>query len=107
MQLYEKGLFDLDEDVNNYLPFSLRNPHYPDSPITFRMLLSHRSSLAGDNKFWICLSYVPGDPDIPDYPYPWLKDYLTPNGSAYSPIVWSNSPVRNLINTVKNIFLNH
>ena len=92
MQLYEQGLFDLDEDVNNYLPFSLRNPNYPDSPITFRMLLSHRSSLAGDNTFWVCLSYVPGDPDIPDYPYPWLKEYLTPNGSAYSPIVWSNNP---------------
>jgi CubicO group peptidase (beta-lactamase class C family) len=92
MQLYEQDLFDLDEDVNNYLPFSLRNPNYPDSPITFRMLLSHRSSLAGDNEYWICLSYVPGDPDIPDYPHPWLKDYLTPNGSAYSPIVWSDKP---------------
>lgn len=92
MQLYEQGLYDLDEDVNNYLPFSLRNPNYPESPITFRMLLSHRSSLAGDNTFWVCLSYIPGDPDIPDYPYPWLKEYLTPNGSAYSPIVWSNNP---------------
>jgi CubicO group peptidase (beta-lactamase class C family) len=92
MQLYEQGLFDLDEDVNNYLPFILRNPNYPVNPITFRMLLSHRSSLAGDNKFWICLSYIPGDPDIPDYPYPWLEEYLTPNGIAYSPIVWSNNP---------------
>jgi CubicO group peptidase (beta-lactamase class C family) len=91
MQLYEKGLFGLDEDVNNYLPFRLRNPNHPNVPITFRMLLSHRSSLAGDNTFWICLSYVPGDPDIPDYPYPWLKDYLTPDGSAYSPIVWSEN----------------
>jgi len=26
MQLYEQGLFDLDDDVNDYLPFSLRNP---------------------------------------------------------------------------------
>lgn len=91
MQLYEQGLFDLDEDVNDFLPFSLRNPNFPDDPITFRMLLSHRSSLADDNLFWLCLSYVPGDPDIPDYPYPWLKEYLTPNGSAYSPRVWSNS----------------
>jgi len=92
MQLYEQGLFDLDDDVNNYLPFSLRNPFYPETPITFRMLLSHRSSLADDNFFWLCLSYIPGDPDIPDYPYPWLKEYLTSNGSAYSSRVWSNSP---------------
>lgn len=45
MQLCEKGLFDLDDDVNKYLPFNLRNPNYPDEPITFRMLLSHQSSL--------------------------------------------------------------
>jgi len=91
MQLYENGLFNLDDDVNNYLPFSLRNPNHPEIPITFRMLLSHRSSLADDNLFWLCLSYIPGDPDIPDYPYPWLKEYLTPNGSAYSPTIWSDS----------------
>jgi len=89
MQLYEKGLFGLDDDVSNYLPFHLRNPNHPDIPITFRMLLSHRSSLAGDNQYWLCLSYLPGDPDVPDWPYPWLKEYLTPNGSAYSPNIWS------------------
>jgi CubicO group peptidase (beta-lactamase class C family) len=38
------------------------------------------------------LSYIPGDPDIPDYPYPWLKEYLLPNGSAYTPMVWSDKP---------------
>ena len=45
MQLYEQGLFDLDDDVSDYLPFTLRNPKYPDVPITFRMLLAHQSSL--------------------------------------------------------------
>jgi CubicO group peptidase (beta-lactamase class C family) len=91
MQLYDQDLFDLDEDVNNFLPFSLRNPNHPDKPITFRMILSHRSSLADDNLYWLCLSYIPGDPDILDYPYPWLREYLLPNGSAYSPNVWSDS----------------
>lgn len=91
MQLWEQGLFTLDEDVNNYLPFNLRNPNHPGKKITFRMLLSHRSSLANDNTFWPCLSYIPGDPDIPEYPHPWLMEYLTPNGSAYSPRIWSNN----------------
>jgi len=89
MQLYDKGLFDLDDDVNNYLPFELRNPKYPDIPITFRMLLSHQSSLASDNSDRLCLSYLPGDPDIPSYPYPWLEEYLTPGGNAYHSEVWS------------------
>ena len=91
MQLYEKGLFDLDDDVNNYLPFNLRNPNHPDDPITIKMILSHRSSLADDNLYWIALSYLPGDPDVEGFPYPWLEDYLTPEGNGYSSSTWSNS----------------
>ena len=68
MQLYEKGHFDLDDDVNDFLPFSFRNPNYPENPITFRMLLSHRSSLASDNYDQLCTSIIPGDPDIPSIP---------------------------------------
>jgi len=41
MQLYEQGLFDLDDDINDYLPFELRNPNYPDEPITIKMVLSY------------------------------------------------------------------
>jgi len=89
MQLYEQGLFDLDDDVNEYLPFDLRNPNYPDVPITIKMILSHRSSLADDNLYWLCLSYLPGDPDVEGFPYPWLEEYLTPGGSAYSSSTWS------------------
>jgi CubicO group peptidase (beta-lactamase class C family) len=91
MQLYEKGLFDLDDDVNEYLPFSLRNPNYPDIPITIKMILSHRSSLADDNLHWVALSYLPGDPDVEGFPYPWLQEYLTPGGSAYSSSTWSTA----------------
>jgi CubicO group peptidase (beta-lactamase class C family) len=89
MQLYEQGLFDLDDDINEYLPFDLRNPNYPDIPITIKMILSHRSSLADDNLYWLCLSYLPGDPDVEGFPYPWLQEYLTPGGSAYSSSIWS------------------
>lgn len=44
-QLWEDGLFQLDDPINNYLPFAINNPFYPDIPITFRMLLSHKSSI--------------------------------------------------------------
>jgi len=91
MQLYEQGLFELDDDINEYLPFELRNPNHPDDPITIKMVLSHRSSLADDNLYWIALSYLPGDPDVPDFPYPWLKEYLTPGGIGYSSTTWSNA----------------
>ncbi|MBQ7529707.1 beta-lactamase family protein [bacterium] len=45
MQLKEQGKIDLDEDISKYLGFTLRNPHYPDIPITVRMLASHTSSI--------------------------------------------------------------
>ncbi len=94
MQLWEKNLFDLDEDVNNYLPFNLRNPNYPDIPITFRMLLAHQSSLSYDEKTGSyslqCLSKTLflGDPNLSSYPHPWLENYLCPGGDIYNPEVW-------------------
>ena len=45
MQLYEQGKFGLDDDVSDAFGMVVRNPGYPDIPITYRMLLSHRSSL--------------------------------------------------------------
>ena len=46
MQLWEKGKFDLDDDINLHLPFPVRNPSHPDRLISFRSLLTHRSSIA-------------------------------------------------------------
>jgi len=45
MRLVEHGRLDLDRDVSDYLGWPLRNPAFPDRPITLRLLLSHRSSL--------------------------------------------------------------
>lgn len=45
MRLVEQGKLDLDEDVSGHLGWTLRNPQFPDRPITLRLILSHRSSL--------------------------------------------------------------
>ena len=45
MQLVEAGKLSLDDDVSDILGFSVRNPRFPDAPITVRMLLSHTSSV--------------------------------------------------------------
>jgi CubicO group peptidase (beta-lactamase class C family) len=45
MRLVEQGRLDLDRDVSDALGWTLRNPAFPDRPITLRLLLSHRSSL--------------------------------------------------------------
>ena len=45
MRLVEAGTLDLDADVSDRLGWRLRNPAFPDTPVTLRLLLSHRSSL--------------------------------------------------------------
>ena len=45
MQQVEKGRLSLDDDINGYVPFVVRNPKWPDVPITWRMLLTHTSSV--------------------------------------------------------------
>lgn len=45
MRLVEAGKLDLDRDVSTWLGWRLRNPAFPDVPITLRLLLSHQSSL--------------------------------------------------------------
>lgn len=59
MRLVEQGKLDLDRDINAYLGWNVRNPAFPDAPITLRHLLSHRSGLR-DNVNYI----VPLDGDL-------------------------------------------
>ena len=88
MQLYEQGLFELDDDVNTFLPFDLRNPNFPDDPITFRMLLAHTSSLNEDPNdfYWENFSV---DPPFNFYPESFLREYLIPGGRYYEPSIWN------------------
>lgn len=45
MQLLEKKKLNLDDDVTKLAGFTVRNPQFPNTVITLKMLLSHRSSL--------------------------------------------------------------
>jgi len=86
MQLWEHDSFDLDDDINEYLPFEVRNPFHPDSIITFRHLLTHTSSI---NDNWSVMVYYPGDSPIPLGQY--LADYLVPGGAYFDSILSYNS----------------
>ena len=45
MKLIDLGKLELNRDVSDYLGWRLRNPNFPDRPITLAMLLAHTSSV--------------------------------------------------------------
>ena len=70
MKMVEQGSLSLDADVSDYLGYRLRNPNFPDHPVTLRMLLTHTSSLRDEGGFkW--------DPGVD------LKDVLLPGRRFY------------------------
>lgn len=82
LSLAADGRFDLDDDIDGYVPFKVRNPNHPDTPITFRQLLRHRSSIADNDEFydphW---SEGHGDPSGQLGTY--LREYLSPTGADF------------------------
>ena len=52
MQLVDKNLVQLDDDVNAILEYNVVNPNHVNIAITPRMLLSHSSSLVDDSNYF-------------------------------------------------------
>jgi CubicO group peptidase (beta-lactamase class C family) len=106
MQLFERGLLDLDVDINDYLPFTIRHPRYADTPITVRMLLTHTSGLfretedykrfqlrdqavqeSVEENFGLTLKELSFETPIERGAF--FEAYLVPGGLYYSDEVWS------------------
>ncbi len=81
MQLWEKEKFKLDDDINDHLPFEVRNPQFRDIKITFEHLLTHTSSIDDGPAYG--KSYTCGDPK--ESLVEWHSSYFTPQGAAYDP----------------------
>jgi CubicO group peptidase (beta-lactamase class C family) len=80
LHLHEQGYFELDDDINDYISFDVHVPQHPQTPITFRQLLTHRAAIR-DN--WDLMPYFPGDSPISLHSF--LYNYLDPSGADYDP----------------------
>lgn len=87
MQLVEQGHFGLDDDINGKLPFPIRNPRFPDTPITYRMLMSHASSVA-DGESIDAFELTIGT-DAPLSLADFVRGYFLPGGAYYDSDNWS------------------
>lgn len=50
MKAQELGLLNLDDPINDHLPFVVKNPNFPDEVITIKQLSTHTSSLDYNEK---------------------------------------------------------
>lgn len=81
LQLYEKGHFVLDDPINDYLPFPVKHPRHAED-ITFRMLLTHTSSIADGDALDSQYYYGQDSPvELVDF----FQNYLVLGGTFYDP----------------------
>ena len=60
LKTQELGKLHLDDPVNDYLPFTVVNPYYPEIPITIRQLATHTSTIT-DTEFFDKKAYILAD----------------------------------------------
>ncbi|MGI6151859.1 MAG: serine hydrolase domain-containing protein [Christensenellales bacterium] len=76
MTLVDAGKVSLDADIGDYLGYRVRNPYFPDVPITLRQLMTHTSTLIETGSYnKICAGEMP--------PY-LLSEVLKEGGPGYS-----------------------
>ncbi|WP_245967286.1 serine hydrolase domain-containing protein [Ulvibacterium marinum] len=57
LKAQEMGKLNLDDPINQYLPFKVNNPNYPKLPLTIRHLATHTSTIL-DTDFYNAKAYV-------------------------------------------------
>jgi len=83
LKLMDSGAFNLDDDISDALGYEVRNPAYPTTPITYRMLLSHTSSLQDGSGYGTFLSATYGANPIPN-----ISEVLLPGGDYFTSNMW-------------------
>ncbi|MFN9950066.1 MAG: serine hydrolase domain-containing protein [Bacteroidota bacterium] len=79
MQLQEQGKLSIDQDVSELIGFPVRNPRYPDSIITLRLMMSHLSSI-NDSQGYFTLDAI-----HPEKNTKWMDAYSNyPPGTKFS-----------------------
>jgi CubicO group peptidase (beta-lactamase class C family) len=87
LQQVEQGRLSLDDDINKYVSFKIRNPTWPDVPITWRMLLTHTSSLNTEDDESASWTIVYGR-DTQASLEEQVRQTLAPGGAHHTPDQW-------------------
>ena len=84
LQLMDDGLFDINDSVNDYLPWILRNPYYPSTDLTIHDILSLRAGIRISDEILDVMNNAL-------FPFPdFLYELFNENGSYYTVDSWYN-----------------
>lgn len=92
MMLVEQGKLDLDRDVNDYLPFTVRHPAHPEVAITTRQLLTHSSAIQDRKAIYSSETVYFRGADNPISLGDFVQAYLTIDGRFYDPSNFAEYP---------------
>ncbi|MFX0075697.1 MAG: serine hydrolase domain-containing protein [Candidatus Hermodarchaeota archaeon] len=106
LQLYENNSLDLDDNIEDFLPFTVKHPDYPSRNVTIEMLLTHTAGLS-TNLYWSLEYYFNNEtitwindhfgwdivvwddrPSLGDF----LNESLNPTGAYYDDYNWQSRP---------------
>ena len=83
LKAQDLNLLQLDDPISKYLPFEVKNPHFPDVPITIRQLATHTSSLLDtdvyDEKCYVLTDHVVVPDSVMD-----MSEIFNPPNTAIS-----------------------
>ncbi len=105
LKAQELGKLNLEDPINQYLPFDIKNPAYPDAPILIKHLAYHTSSIVDIDEVYARSYVLEGSHhDESEHVYEWfqqhetkieliefLKNSLTENGKWYVKEMFANT----------------
>ena len=83
MRLHENNHINIDENINNYLPWNIEIPGFSTDTITFRKLMTHTSSI---DDHWSTMNTYYNYPDPTISLANCMERYFNVNGVDYSSI---------------------
>ena len=88
MKAQELGLLKITDPINQHLPFEIKNPHFPNQPITIEHLATHTSSMNYNER--VVESIYVKDADKQESLAEFMNSYFVEGGDLYATDYWLN-----------------
>lgn len=82
MKAVDQGLFSLETNINDILPFKIINPYHPTSVIKIKHLVTHTSGLVDNDSVFVGSYTIKQKPDTDFKTF--FTEYYTEQGKYYS-----------------------